>query len=212
LLHEPSGSTPAATLNVAFFDKSFSTAIAPKEATGGFINPSKIEDGGSLRIAILSEEPITGQEIWLEKDGGGFAVRRTAALPTPALISELEADVDGNVCVRDGKPAINTFCAFFAWDFESESVKIFSATQKSILRELDRLTSDEDYSNLGEWDLQIGRTGKGVDTRYTVDFKPTKRKGSIAARVAAAWEEAQANRADLGALFTGGNPFGGTDA
>lgn len=197
---------------MAFFSKSFSDSLVAKEATGGFISPSKIEDGGSLRIAILSEEPIVGQEIWFEKDAGGFAVRRTAAMPTPALLTELEEDVEGKVSVRDGKPAISAFSAFFAWDFEAESVKIFSASQKSILRELNRLTSDEDYADLEQWDLQIGRTGKGVDTRYTVDFKPTKRKGSIAARVAAAWEEAQANRADLGALFTGGNPFGGTDA
>jgi hypothetical protein len=198
---------------VAFFKEAFSTALAAESSGGGdFISPSKIEDGGSVRIAILSEEPITGQEIWFKKEDGKYAVRRTANVPSQALIEELEEEIDAKLVVRDGNPSINTFCAFFAYDYESDSVKIFSATQKKILLELNRLTSDEDYADLDQWDLQIGRTGKELLTRYTVDFKPTKRKGAIAARVTAAWEEAQANRADLGALFTGGNPFGGTAA
>lgn len=210
------GSTPSSLRHlVAFFNKDFSSTVAARESsTGNYINPSKLDpDGGSVRFHILSDEPITGYELWFQRREDGKQVpRRSAAEPDAALIADLEADVAGTLVVRDGRPAINPFAAFFAYDYESDEVRVFSATQKTILRELDRLTSDPDYSDLSEWDVQITRNGKGMDTKYNVDFKPTKRRGAVAARITAAWDDAQANGADLGALFTGGSPFGSSAA
>ena len=197
---------------MAFFKSTFSSTVAPKESTsGGFLNPSKLDpDGGTIRFAILSDEPLTGYELWIEKTEGGMTPRRTATEPDPALIADLEADAGGTLVIRDGRPAISPFAAFFVYDYEADAIRVFSATQKTILRELDRLTSDEDYSDLSEWDCQITRNGKGTDTKYSVDLKPTRRKGTIAARATAAWAEAQTAGADLGALLTGGTPFGTT--
>lgn len=197
---------------MAFFDKDFTSSVATKERTGGggYLNLSKLDpDGGSTRFHILSDKPVTGWELWFEKAEGGQAPRRTSGQPDEALIKELEADVGGRLSIRDGRPAIKQFAAFFVWDYETEEIRIVAPTQKTILRELARLTEDPDYADLSEWDCQITRSGKGTDTKYAVDMKPSRAKGAVAARISAAWAEAQENGADLGALFTNGNPFGG---
>jgi len=197
---------------MAFFDKDFTSSVATKERTGGggYLNLSKLDpEGGFTRFHILSEKPVTGWELWFEKAEGGLTPRRTSGQPDDALIKELEADVGGYLSIRDGKPAIKQFAAFFVWDYENEEIRIVAPTQKTILRELARLTEDPDYADLTEWDCQITRSGKGTDTKYAVDMKPSRSKGAVATRITAAWAEAQANGADLGALFTNGNPFGG---
>jgi hypothetical protein len=197
---------------MAFFEKGFTSSVAAKERTsgGGYLNLSKLDpDGGSTRFHILSESPVTGWELWFEKNEGGLAPRRTHGEPDEAIIKELEADVGGHLSIRDGRPAIKQFAAFFVWDYEADEIRIVAPTQKTILRELARLTEDPDYADLSEWDCQITRSGKGTDTKYAVDMKPSRAKGAVASRMAAAWAEAEANGADLGALFTNGNPFGG---
>jgi hypothetical protein len=207
---EGSALHPSPPKPVAFFQKSFSTTLAPKEGggTSAYLNPSKLDpDGGSMRFHVLSDEPITGFELWIEKAEGGMVPRRTASAPDPALIAEFEAEVGGRLATRDGRPQISTFAAFFAYDYADDAIKVFSATQKTILRELDRLTSDPDYAELSQWDCQITRKGKGTDTIYSVDLKPTKCVGATAARIKAAWAEAESGGADLTALFTGGNPL-----
>lgn len=195
---------------MAFFkDKAFTSTLAQESSgTGLFINPSKLDpDGGSIRFSILSDEPITGYELWFEKAEGGMTPRRVPAAPDSELIDELAAEVGGRLCIREGKPQISQFAAFFVYDYDADAVRIFSATQKTILRELDRLTSDPDFEDLSQWDCQVSRKGKGTDTKYSVDMKPTRAKGALAARVQAAWNDAREAGADLEALFTGGNPL-----
>lgn len=196
---------------MAFFEKDFTSSVAPKERTGlGYLNLSKLDpNSGSTRFHILSEKPVTGWELWFDKNEGGQAPRRTSAQPDEALIKELEADVGGHLSIRDGRPAIKKFAAFFVWEYEMESIRLLVPTQVSVLRELARLTEDPDYADLTEWDCQITRTGKDLETKYAADMKPTRAKGALGARITSAWEELQANGADLGALFTNGNPFGG---
>lgn len=199
---------------MAYFDKDFTSSVAQKERTsgGGYLSLSKLDpDGGSIRFHILSPKPITGFELWFDKADGTAAPRRTPAQPDQELIAELAADVGGQLSIRDGRPAIKPFAAFFAWDYETSSIRIVSPTQKTVLRELARLTEDPDYADLEDWDCQITRTGRGTDTKYAVDMKPTKRKGSLDAQITAAWKEALDNGADLSALYVNGNPFGSTD-
>lgn len=193
-----------------FFSQSFTdTALAPRESSGGYINPSSIEDGGNIRLAILSEAPLEGYEIWFTKHAGGMTKRICADYPDAALLAEYEKEVEGDVTERDGRKAIKACSAFFVWDYEAGAVRVFSANQKSLLGDIQRLTSDEDYSDLNEWDLKITRNGKGTDTRYTAMMVPTKRGNpKIAAQVKAAWAEAKAAGCDLEALYYGGSPFG----
>lgn len=192
-----------------FFSKDFSATIAPKESTvGDYLNPSSIEDGSSVRFAILSESPLEGVEVWFNKASGGMTKRVTPEWPTDELLSELEAQLDAKVTERDGRKAIKACSAFFVYDFDAERVKVFSANQKTLLQDLERLCSDEDYSDLSKWDVKIGRSGRGTDTKYHVSMVPSKRSNEkIAKAVIEAWDAACKAGADLEALYEGGNPL-----
>lgn len=198
-----------------FKDRTFSAAIAPRESAGPnttYLNPSKLSpDRGTCRFHILGE-PITGWELWIDKAEGGSVPRRIPAEPDPTLIAELEADVGGKLRrYENDRPAIAPFAAFFVYHFDpvdaEPGIRVFSSSQKIILRELDRLTSDPDYADLSTWDIQITRTGKGLETKYAVDMKPTKAAGSTGTLIQAEFKAALAKGADLEALFTGGNPL-----
>lgn len=194
-----------------FFSKDFTATLAPKESStsGGYLNPSSIEDGSSARLAILSDSPLEGVEVWFTKNAGGMTKRITPEWPDDELLAQLENQVDGVVTERDGKRAIKRCAAFFVYNYDAEAVQVFSANQKSLLADIERLVSDEDYADLTKWDLKISRTGKGTDTRYHAAFVPTKRATAKTAQaVEAAWAAAKAAGADLDALYDGGNPFG----
>lgn len=195
---------------MAFFTKDFTATLAPKDSSSSaFLNPSSIEDGASARFAILSEEPLEGVEVWFTKNSGGMTKRITPDWPDSDLLSELEAAVDGKVLERDGKPAIKRTAAFFVYDFDAECIKVFSANQKTLLADIERLCSDEDYADLSRWDMKITRTGRGTDTKYHAAMVPTKRSSDkVAKAVTEAWDAAVAAGADLEALYDGGNPFG----
>jgi hypothetical protein len=193
-----------------FFSPGFSATVAPKESGGGsYLNASSIEDGGNVRFSILSEQPLEGFEVWFTKTGGGMTKRITPEWPDAELLSQLENQVGGTVTERDGRKAIKPCSAFAVYDYEAEAVRVFSANQKSLLAELTRLFSDEDYSDLSEWDVKVTRTGKDLDTRYHAVMVPTKRSNTkVAQAVINAWDEACSNGFDLEALYDGGNPFG----
>ena len=198
---------------MAFFPQTFSTKIRATESTGSkadlYINPSRLNpNGGSVRFKILSDAPVVGYELWFEKNEGGQVPRRLPSEPDDQLIAELEAEVGGKLRIyEDGRKAITLFIAFFVYDYEAKAIKVFSAAQKAIQRELDRLTADPDYADLSLWDCQVTRKGQLLETRYSVDMKPTRAVGAVAAEVEETWEKAKAAGADLEALFTGGNPL-----
>lgn len=197
---------------MSYFTKDFTATLAPKDSASSsiYLNPSSIEDGASVRFAILSESPLEGVEVWFTKNGGGMTKRITPEWPDDALLAELSTQVDGEVAERDGKRAIKRCASFFIYDFDAEMVRVFSANQKSLLADIERLASDEDYADLSKWDLKVTRTGKGTDTRYHAAMVPTKRSTEkVAKAVIAAWDDACANGADLEALYDGGSPLGG---
>jgi hypothetical protein len=195
---------------MAFFTKQFSSTINASggSGSGGFLNPSKIADGGSARFLILSEEPVCGFELWFAGADGKNKPVRTEDEPTPAFIAATEKPLGATLVVRDGKPAIKPFTAFYVYDYEANAVKVFSATQVSILADLDRKLSDPDFEDLTAWDVEISRKGKGMETRYTVDMKPTRAKGAVAEAAQAAYADVVKAGGSLGALFTGDSPFG----
>lgn len=193
-----------------FFSTDFTKSLTSKSSTGDYLNPSAIEDGGSVRFAIVSDSPLEGIEIWFNKAEGGMTKRISAEWPDEELLAQYETEVNGTVTERDGRKAIKPCCAFFVFDYETESIRLFSANQKSLIGEINRLTADEDYSDLSQWDMKLTRNGKGTDTKYAAMMVPTKRSnGKVAALVSAAWAEAKAAGYSLDALFYGGNPFGG---
>lgn len=200
-----------------FFSKDFSAALATKEAsTGGYLNPSSLDDGEQARFCILSEEPLEGFEIWFTKMDGGMTKRITPEPPDDELLAQLEKQVGGTVTVRDGKRAIKRCCAFFVYQWRDPKtatsggdVKVFSANQKTLLAEIERLAGDPDYADLSGWDVKVSRRGRGTDTKYSVDLAPTWRdRDAIGKAVIEAWDAACKAGASLDALYDGGNPFG----
>ena len=194
---------------MAFFSTDFSATLVKREsASGDYFGPSSLDPkGGTYRGHILSL-PVTGFKLWFKRnEGGGETCRRVARDPDPALIAELEADVGGTLLIREGKRQVQRFAAFFAWNYELERIQVVEATQMSVLRDLDRLTADPDYSDLSDWDLQIVRDGEALLTKYSVDFKPTKRRGALATQIQAAWYECETKGCDLHVLYSNGHPL-----
>ena len=208
---------------MAFFNTSFSESLTPKEPEGGgrdgYINPSSI--GKTLpnpfRCAILSEEPLTGYEIWFDKTDGSKTKRISAGdYPTPALLAEFETligatvakEVDFDTKQPTQKNAIKKCAAFFVYDYEAQSVKVLSYSQVSLLREIDRKTGDPDYGDLTKWDLEINKT-TSPKVSYSADMKPAirQRDPAVAKQIKAAWDDALAAGANIFRLTDGGNPF-----
>ena len=206
-----------------FFSQTFSASLAPKETEStsrdGYVNPSQI--GKTLpnpfRCAILSEEPLTGYEIWFDKADGGKTKRIAAGdYPSDALLAEYEKQIGGTVAYEvdyetkqpTDRKAIKKCAAFFIYDYEAEAVKVLSYTQVSLLRDIDRKTGDPDYEDLTAWDLEISKV-TSPKVSYTADMKPALRAKDkkVAAALNDAWEAAKAAGADIWRLTDGGNPF-----
>ena len=87
----------------------------------------------------------------------------------------------------------------------SQEVKIFSATQKGIIEELDRISQMEDYSDLLAWDFHLSREGTGLKTQYSLRAVP--RKKGTNPLIEATFAEQKEKGFDIKELMTGGNPF-----
>ncbi len=91
------------------------------------------------------------------------------------------------------------------FEHESQEVKIFSATQKGIIEELDRISQMEDYSDLLAWDFHLSREGTGLKTQYSLRAVP--RKKGTSPLIEATFAEQKEKGFDIKELMTGGNPF-----
>ena len=62
-----------------------SAKAAVSGGTGGFLRPSKIVSGTSVRFALLSEDPVEGYELWADGPEKAMSFRWDHE-PTPAQI------------------------------------------------------------------------------------------------------------------------------
>ena len=190
---------------MAFLSKTASDAV--NAASGGnYFSPSKLQDGGSIRFALLSDEPLEFYESWGTDAAGKSKPFRFDYEPT---YEDVLAET-GEFTPREGRGGPGTsdvkFCiAAPIFSYEAGSVQVLSVSQKSILRELDALSQDDDYANLCEWDFTLSKKGSGLNTEYKL--RPAPRKKGSDAIISAAWEEAKSGGFDLSRLLTGGNPF-----
>jgi hypothetical protein len=190
---------------MAFLSKTASDAVNAT-AGGNYFSPSKLQDGGSIRFALLSDEPLEFYESWGTDAAGKSKPFRFDYDPTyEDVLAEL-----GDYTPREGRGGPGTadvkFCiAAPIWNFEAGAVQVLSVSQKSILRELDAISQEEDYANLTEWDFTLSKKGSGLTTEYKLRPAPRKKGSDVV--IAAAWEEAKSNDFDLSRLLTGGNPF-----
>jgi hypothetical protein len=202
-----STATPKNPLNtMGFLSKKASTTINAGSSGGGYLQVSKLADGGSVRFALLVAQPLEGYEAWGANAEGQSKPFRFDFEPTPEdVVKEL-----GDYEPREGRGGPGTmdvkfFIAAPVYNFDSGSVQVMSLTQKSIIKELDQISQMDDYDDLLAWDFNLSKKGSGLLTEYTL--RPVPRKKGSQEHIDAAWIEARAAGFDISRLLTGGNPF-----
>ena len=195
----------------AHFIMPFLTEKAKAEVTstqsGGYINPTKLESGGSVRFALLDDQPLEFYEVWGESGEGKLKPFRFADTPTQ---EDAEIEMGNEFTRRMNRDGTGVEPAKFGiavpvFDHESQEVKIFQATQKSIIGELDKISQMEDYSDLLAWDFVLSREGTGLKTEYSLRVVP--RKKGTNPLIEATYQEQKDKGFDIKELMTGGNPF-----
>ena len=175
---------------------------------GGYINVSKLGDGESFKVAILSEEAEEFFEVWGETEDGQKKPFRFSAEPSQADIDATLGDYRQRMNYEGTKLEAPKFVvAFFVLDYADNKVKVMSIPQKTVYTELDRLSQDEDFGDLHAFDLKFSRQGLRMETQYRVT--PLNRKADSDKLIAAGKKEIEDGNYELKELIVGGNPFGG---
>jgi hypothetical protein len=190
---------------MGFLSKQASATVSSSGTGGGYLQVSKLADGGSVRFALLSDEPLEFYECW-GTDGSSTKPFRFDYEPTPEDVAAEMGDFEP----REGRGGPGTVDIKFAiavpvYNFDTGNVQVLSLTQKSIIKELDSISSLEEYSDLTAWDFSLSKKGSGLTTEYTL--RPLPRKKGAQEHIDAAWIEAKSNGFDISRLLTGGNPF-----
>nr|BAR39143.1 hypothetical protein [uncultured Mediterranean phage uvMED] len=205
-IDEAPGIAPTAKDPMGFISTKNKSAISAGSG-GGYLNPSKIQSGGSVRFALLQDQPLEFFECWGESSEGGVKPFRFSDDPSPEDIEEEMGPEFERRTNREGTAPekVKFAIAVPVYNYEASSVQIMQLSQKSLQNELDDISQMEDYANMLEWDFVMGKEGNGLETRYSLRTAPRK-KGSQAT-IEAAWTEARAAGFDIGRLLTGENPF-----
>lgn len=174
---------------------------------GGYLNPSKIQSGSSVRFALLTDQPLEFYECWGEDTEGKAKPFRFLDDPSP---SEVEAEMGPNFSRRLNRDGTDIDPAKFAmaapvYNFETSTVQVMSLTQKSLIREIDKLSQMEDYEDILAWDFVMEKEGTGLNTQYSIRAVPRKKVAQQA--LDEAWGKACDEGFDITRLMTGGNPF-----
>lgn len=160
-----------------------------QESVGNYIQPSKLEDGKEHRFRFVGLG-ISGFETWT-----------TAKKPVRYRIKPSPNELPSDVKLVEGAPQIKRFIVTLVWDYQTESFRILTLTQKGMIGEINKFCKDEDYGDPRGYDVKITRTGSGMDTEYSILPAPPK---PLAAAVQKALEKFHCN---LEAHFDNGDPF-----
>lgn len=191
---------------MGFLSKSASAAIKPPTAQGGYLQLSKLNDGESVRFALLSDTPLEFYECWGQAPDGANKPFRFDYEPTAEDITAELGDFVVREKMGGGGIDLKFAIALPVYNFETSSVQVLSITQKGLIRELDSISQNEDYSDLLAWDFTIT---KGKSPNGFIDYKllPCPRKKGAQSAIDEAWSEAQTGGFDISRLIGGGNPF-----
>ena len=191
----------------------FISANAAKQASGGgggnggYLTAGKLGDGESYRIAIVSESPLEYWTVWGESEDGVKKPFRFSAEPSASDIEAELGDFKQRMNYEGTALEAPKFgLSFFCFDYADSKIKVFEITQKTLIKELDKLSQDEDYADIHAWDLKVNRTGLKMNTEYSI--LPSPRKEGAEEKISKAWADAQNDGYDLQQLLVGGSPFG----
>ena len=149
--------------------------------TGG--NYFKFQDGAN-KFRVLSSA-ITGWSYWTEE---GKPVR-TRKYPDPMPTN-----------LRTGDK-VKHFWAFAVWSYRDNAIQVMEVTQASIREAMQALVASEEWGDPKGYDITITRTGKELNTNFTVQPSPHKAMPQQAA------DDLMVTTINLDALYEGGDPF-----
>ena len=157
----------------------------------------RIKENEKHRIRIMgtSKEPssfIQGWEAWGD-DNKPVRAPYELGKPCPQSLREID---------RDGKPKL--FWMFTVWHVGEEKPMVFEVTQSTIKTPILAYAKNPAWGNPSCYILEIGRTGSGLETEYTVIAEPPRSQEPPEA-VTDAMKDAMI---DLRVVFKDDNPFG----
>lgn len=147
-------------------------------------NYMKLKDGEN-RFRILTS-PILGYE-WWEQDGESRKPVRVR-MNTP-IVTTPESE------------KAKHFWAMAVYNYRDEAIQILEITQATIQKAIKALAKDSDWGSPLGYDLVVTRSGKELNTEYTVQPKPAKELDKVVA------EKFKATKIRLEALYDGEDPF-----
>ena len=167
--------------------------IPEPSATSGFLR-IKQDEKHRIRIMGTSKEPssfIQGWEAW-GQDNKPVRAPYELGKPCPQSLREID---------RDGKPKL--FWMFIVWHVDSDRPMVLSVTQQTIKNQILSYSNNPKWGDPSNYVLEIGRTGTGMETVYTVIGEP-----GIEAPSSLVLDDIDAARIDVRVVFEDGNPFG----
>ena len=193
---------------MAFISKKASALVSGSSKNkGGYLSASKLGDGESMRFAICSEEPLESWTVWGESDEGQKKPFRFLEEPSSEDIAEKLGDYNQRMNyegtdLEKPKFSIN----MFVFDYADDEIKVLEIGQRTLIKELDKISQTEDYEDLHIWDFEISRTGTKMSTEYKL--LPMPRKKGYTPKIAEAWDAAMKSLYNIYALVEGESPFG----
>ena len=167
--------------------------IPEPSATSGFLR-IKQDEKHRIRIMGTSKEPssfIQGWEAW-GQDNKPVRAPYELGKPCPQSLREID---------RDGKPKL--FWMFIVWHVDSDRPMVLSVTQQTIKNQILSYSNNPKWGDPSNYVLEIGRTGTGMETIYTVIAEPP-----IEVPSSLVLDDIDAARIDVRVVFEDGNPFG----
>jgi len=141
----------------------------------------KLEDGKN-KFRILSK-PVTGFEYWTEDNKPVRQKENWEVLPEDAK-------------KRDGKTdGAKHFWSFLVYNYKPEQVQSYEITQKTIMKSISDLVTDDAWGNPMGYDITITKTGEKLTTKYAVTPAP---HSPISEKIQKAKEE---SKIDLEEIF-----------
>jgi hypothetical protein len=161
------------------------TYVAP---TSGGTDYTKLLDG-SNSLRILSEVPLFGYVYW------NTANKPVRSDQHPGQPTDVRIGQDGKA------DKVKEFWAMAVYNITTKKVEIWEVTQAQIKEAIMNLSRDAEWGHPSGYSLKITKSGKGLETKYSVvPGKP----GPLPADVLAVVDATPIN---LRALIDGGNPF-----
>lgn len=120
---------------------------------------TKFEDGEKVRLRILpsgleDRNCITGFEYFEDMDDGKKKPMRSSK-----SMKHIEE---------------KHFWAFKVYNYNLGVVQLCSLKQKTLMKQMKEIFENEDYGDPLGYDISISRTGKGMDTEYSLVPSPPK--------------------------------------